>query len=308
MEIGKDVDFAAYFTPKGTAGPGDRVQSFSVKSIDGESRVITALASSGAIDRDGEIVEPAALKKVMPDYMKNPVILASHTHRLSDGRAPVIGKVVAYRFDRKGLWIDVEFAPTELGQEYFRLYQGRYMRGFSIGFMGLKTDRRNVGGRSVLVHTEIAELYEISACAIPCNPEALSKSKTFIQRKKIDREKERIYNDTDAYTDLIIKAERLEGEHGDMFGNIPPDSEVWKQFSPAEMELLKELEAAAADFAAAMDCEWDYDDEDFTGDANAGSPDDWDEDDRKALREDPAAYFDDFKPGDGQEPDYANYF
>lgn len=307
MEIGTEVDFTGYFTPKETAGPGHAVQSFSVKSIDTEKRQITAVASSEIIDRDGEIVSLAALKAAVKDYMRNPVILAGHSHRLGDGRSPVVGSVVSYAFKGKDFLITVEFADTALGLEYWSLYKNKHQRAFSIGFRVLDSKAENRDGKHVRVITAI-ELYEISAVAIPANPAALSKSKSFVQRKQIEREKKRILNDTDAYTDLIMKAERLEDEHGDVFGNIPADSAVWKQFSPAEMELLKELEAAAVDFAKAT---WDgggFDDEDDAGEANAGLPDDWDEDYDKALSGDPAACFDEFETGGGDETDYTNYF
>jgi len=250
MRIDREVDFTQFVMPKSAAGTAEikEFQPFLVKSIDKESRVISALASSGAIDRDNEIVEPAALKKVMPGYMRNPIILASHTHRLDDGRSPVIGKVVDYRFDKKGLWIDVEFAPTSLGEEYFQLYKNKFMRGFSIGFGTLKTDRRNIDGRSVLVHTELRELYEISACAIPCNPEALSKARSFVQQKKLEREKQKILNDDDTFCDLLERFEELSYEYIDPFGNIPADSRLWEKFTQAEMVVLKDFEESCKGF------------------------------------------------------------
>lgn len=300
------MDFTEFFTPKTGKTPGadDRFQAFSVKSIDTEKRQITAVASSEIIDRDGEIVTLAALKVAVKSYMQNPVILAGHSHRLDDGRSPVVGSVVAYKFQGKDFIITVEFADTQLGNEYWNLYKNKHQRAFSIGFRVLNHNVDVRDGKRVNVITDI-ELYEISCVAIPANPAALSKAKSFIQRKRIDREKQRIF-DTDAYVDLVMRFEKLEYEHGDLLENIPADADVWKQFSAAEIELLKELEQAADDFGAAtMNPEF-WADEDFDGDEIEGESDTLDEDYAKAITGDSGAFYDEIESGCVDEPDYAN--
>ena len=233
MRTNTDVDFTQFVTPKaiGQSGSGadNRFQAFSVKSIDTEKRQITAVASSEIIDRDGEIVLISAIKKAVKGYMKNPVILAGHSHRLSDGRSPVVGSVVAYKFQGKDFIITVQFADTELGREYWELYKNKHQRAFSMGFRVRNSKMETRDGRNIRIITEI-ELYEISAVAVPANPAALSKSKSFVQQKKIEAEKLRILNDDEAYIKLL-------DEKGDDYnaGNF-------ENLSEAEIALFKDLD------------------------------------------------------------------
>jgi HK97 family phage prohead protease len=138
-------------------------------------RRITAAVSSEAIDRDGEIITAAAMKAAFPVFMKNPVILASHQHKLPDGESSVIGKVASWSQKGKETVCVIEFADTPLGLRYWTLYKGKYQQAFFIGFRSIRTERRTIDGKSVTVHVDI-ELYEISAVAVPSNPEALSKA------------------------------------------------------------------------------------------------------------------------------------
>jgi len=201
-----DVNFSDYVMPGGGGkdAAGCREKSvFSVKSINVEQRRIEAVASREMVDRDGEIVSLSAMRAAIKEYMKNPVILSGHSHRLGDGRSPVVGKVVDYRFQGKDLLITVEFADTDLGLEYWKLYRDKYQRAFSIGFRGLQTREENIDGKRVRVFTDI-ELLEISCVAVPANPAALSKGKmTFAQRKAAAREKQRILDDVDALCRLF---------------------------------------------------------------------------------------------------------
>lgn len=167
----------------------EKVFSSGPEKASGERRIIAAV-SDEVIDRDGDIVTAEAMRAAMPGFMRNPVILAAHTHRLADGRSPVVGHVVKWWAEGSKTVCEIEFADTDLGRDYFALYSGKIQRAFSIGFRPLKQERRVIDGKSVNVITEI-ELFEISAVAVPSNPEALSKShsakKDFVESKKRER-------------------------------------------------------------------------------------------------------------------------
>jgi HK97 family phage prohead protease len=150
-----------------------------IKAIDVEKRQITALVSTGGIDRDNEIILPDAFRENLPVYMKNPVVLAGHQHRLQDGKSPVVGAVVKAWIDGSGLWVIIEFAKTALGEEYWILYRDKKQRAFSVGFIPIEHRFEDRNGKQVLIHTKV-ELLEISCVAVPSNREALSRSK---QRK-----------------------------------------------------------------------------------------------------------------------------
>ena len=277
------------------------LRAFSVKSVDEEKRQITAVASSEIVDRDGEIVSLAALKKAVKKYLRNPVILAGHSHRLGDGRSPVIGKVVSHVFKGRDFIITVEFAKTSLADEYWHLYRDKFQRAFSIGFRGLEYEDESRDGRRVRVFKSI-ELFEISCVTVPANPAALSKAKAFGQRKKIAREKQRIMNDDEAYYELLDRLEEIENECEKVFGEIPSNSDVWNQFTPAEIEILKELDLADLEFTEAID-------DDSLWDGTDDLSDDETEDYLKSLTGDSDAtdneldFLGNFGP-DGSEPDY----
>ena len=143
-----------------------------------EDGSLDAVASTGAVDRDNEIIEPSAWLGSLDRFRTNPVILAGHQHRLSGGSSPVIGSAPEIRIEGGELVFRMRFAGTTLGQEYKQLYSEKHMRAFSVGFLPKKADWRDdkAKGRKILVHTEV-ELLEISAVPVPANPEALARAR-----------------------------------------------------------------------------------------------------------------------------------
>ena len=195
-----DVDFASFVkgVTKGDdtylqnlmkAGPDFREsQALFVKSIDLNKRQITCLASTGDVDRDNEIIEPDAYRELLPIYMRNPVVITSHQHRLQTGSSSVIGGVVKAWIDQQGLWVIIEFVKgTNLGEEYWLLYSQKKQRALSVGFIPKESEYEERDGKRILVHTKV-ELLEISCVPVGCNREALSRSKQrkvdFVSEKK----------------------------------------------------------------------------------------------------------------------------
>ena len=164
-----------------------RTLDFFTKTADNKTRRITATISSGQIDRDQEIISPSAIENAWPGFMRNPVLLAAHQHRLSAGTSPVIGRVIKGWRSGNEFIAEFEFAETSLANEYANLYLKKIQRAFSIGFIPKVSDVRIIDGERIRVHTVI-ELLEISAVAVPSNRDALSKSgakkQAFIEQKK----------------------------------------------------------------------------------------------------------------------------
>jgi len=150
-------------------------------AINEDERRIRFVISSDKIDRDNEKVEVSAVAAAIPAFSKNPVALACHQHRLQSGKSSVIGNWDTDSFKAKSHTseMDLIFADTELGREYFKLYKDKHMRAVSLGFRALewKEERNEKIGRYI-IFTKI-ELYEISGCAVGANREALSKVKGF---------------------------------------------------------------------------------------------------------------------------------
>jgi HK97 family phage prohead protease len=149
-------------------------------AINEETRTIRFIISSGSLDRDCEVVEPDAVESAIKDFSKNPVCLACHQHRLSDGMPPVVGSwdTESFKISGKRCEMDLRFAKTTLAEEYWLLYKDKHMRAVSIGFRCLDGHEVVENGKRSYIITKI-ELYEISCVPVGANRDALSKLKSF---------------------------------------------------------------------------------------------------------------------------------
>lgn len=219
-------------------------QGLFVKSIDQERRQIAALASTSNPDRDGDIILPTAFKKWLPTYMKNPVILATHHHRLGDGKSPVVGKCVTAKIDEAGLHIVVEFAGTEAAEDYWQLYKGKFQRAFSVGFIPHASEDRKIDGKVVRVFTEV-ELLEISCVPVPSNREALSKSakrnREFVAGKRERGDQRQVEREANEIIDEAIKGIELWEQ--------TPESKRSEVFTAVDIEYYSAMDKEAQAFA-----------------------------------------------------------
>lgn len=169
------------------ARPSDAVAM--VRSLDSSAHTLTAVVSTKQVDRYGSIILPSAFSGTMDLYMLNPVILWSH-----NPSAPPIGRAVDYRITDEGLELEIEFAVNEnpMAAQVWRLYEGGYLKGFSVGgymrgYVGswsseeLKATLPQYAQDALKAGTcdfviTLMELLEVSACAIPANPGALKKA------------------------------------------------------------------------------------------------------------------------------------
>jgi len=140
------------------------------RNVDEAARTVSFVVSTGAEDRDGDVVDPNGWS--LDRYRKNPIVLWAHDYRLPPvAKAPDISvtdgalRAVA-QFPDEG---DYEFADT-----VFRLYAGGYLSAVSAGFRPLEQEKRTDHGNLV----RSAELWEFSAVPVPSNPEALVQAKS----------------------------------------------------------------------------------------------------------------------------------
>ena len=148
-------------------------------AIDQEKHAIRFVISTDQVDRDRESVEVNAIANAIKAFADNPVALACHQHRLSDGTPPVVGSWDTETFTAKKHHSEMvlNFAvDTRLGEQYWLLYSQRHMRAVSIGFRILDLKEEVTGGKRIYIITKI-ELYEISCVAVGANPKALAKAK-----------------------------------------------------------------------------------------------------------------------------------
>ena len=147
---------------------------FEIKEIDEEERSFLAVASTEDIDRDNDRIMAAGWD--LGNFLKNPVVPWAHRY----GEPPVArasevfiqdGKLMFRpKFPTKG---EYEFADT-----VWKLYRGGFLRSFSVGFMPKRYEivEREKGRRGYDYLEQ--ELWEISACTVPSNPNALVAAKT----------------------------------------------------------------------------------------------------------------------------------
>lgn len=137
--------------------------------INEDSRVVEAIASTAAVDRQGDTIDQSGWE--LTNFKENPVILWAHDY----SQAP-IAKATEIKLDAdNNLVFKAEFPEEGISSHadmIWQLHKGGFMRAWSVGFIP-KTAKGN--------EIQTMELLEISSVPVPANPEALSyiKSKGF---------------------------------------------------------------------------------------------------------------------------------
>lgn len=140
------------------------------KSVDAGKRSVEATFSSEAVDRQGDIIDQASWK--LDAYRRNPVVLFAHDHT-----AP-IGRTEDLQISGGKLEGTIVFASTPRGDEVLQLFKEKALRAFSVGFrVGRITEEQTAAGVTVSRLLD-CELWEISAVAVPANPDAVAKCKS----------------------------------------------------------------------------------------------------------------------------------
>lgn len=136
------------------------------KTADDGRRLYTFLATSATRDRQNEIVTVDGWE--LDNYRRNPVILDSHDQGSIEA---IIGRAIEVRETEAGIEADIVWAGTPRGQLAQALADDGILRAVSVGFRPLDvTVPRDM--REPVQHTR-KELWEISAVAVPANPDAL---------------------------------------------------------------------------------------------------------------------------------------
>lgn len=137
-----------------------------IKKSNDEAGTLTirGMANTTAKDRAGDVIPRSAWEgeKAMPNYIKNPIILAFHNH------SKPIGKMTAYTISDEGLEIEAEISKA--AGDIYGLIEDGVLRTFSVGFRCLDADYDSNTG--VFLIKEL-ELYEISVVSVPCNQDSV---------------------------------------------------------------------------------------------------------------------------------------
>ena len=140
---------------------------------DTAERSVTAIISTGAIDRDSEILVPRGAD--FNQYLKNPVVLWAH-----DYWSQPIGRAMWIKRQGNSIIAKMQFADTQEAEDVYQLFKGGFLSAFSVGFRVLDSREPTVDdikkypewkdARRVFVKWE---LLEFSVVPVPANPEAL---------------------------------------------------------------------------------------------------------------------------------------
>jgi HK97 family phage prohead protease len=136
---------------------GDRVVDYQNVQVKGY------LSTFGNTDRDGDVVQPGAFSETIPNFMRNPVILADHRNSVREQ----VGSFNVVREDAKGLYVEgvLSNADTELCKQVRSLVAEGHLKTMSMGGIFYYDQ----DGRTIF---KVA-LFEGSLTPVPANPEAI---------------------------------------------------------------------------------------------------------------------------------------
>ncbi|NRO99508.1 hypothetical protein GWC77_26920 [Paraburkholderia sp. NMBU_R16] len=121
-----------------------------------EARIISGMATTNAVDRSGDVIDPLGAK------FKTPFpLLLQHDH------STPIGTVTRVQRMSHGLLATAELVPPGVSEEADKawgLIQAGALRGLSIGFRPLELSEGKTG-----INYDASEIYELSVVTVPCN-------------------------------------------------------------------------------------------------------------------------------------------
>ena len=145
------------------------------KAIDIERRSVDFVISTGAVDRDGDTIDPQGFQ--LDSFRQNPVVLFAH-----DSRQPPIAKAESIQVDGQALRSQAVFASRDtfpFADTVFRLLADGFLNAASVGFIPRQFSFNDDDTRGLLAMdiTE-ADLMEFSVVPVPSNPEALVQARS----------------------------------------------------------------------------------------------------------------------------------
>lgn len=158
------------------ADPKSKFYDSELKAVDDDEGTFTATITTGAVDRDHEIIIAKGVS--FENFLKVPVVMFGHDHH-----GLPIGKALWVKSARGGKIIaKVKVAPTEFAQEVFELIKGGFLSAVSIGFRPIGDKNGPPTEKEIAKNPDMAgarwvyresDLLEFSVVNVPANPEAL---------------------------------------------------------------------------------------------------------------------------------------
>jgi HK97 family phage prohead protease len=140
--------------------------AITIKSVSEDAREITGIASTPALDRVKDVVEPMGLS-----FAQDAPLLLNHDHSQPVGTVQ-FGAPTAkgLPFVAKIAKVDEEGVVKQRTDEAWHSVKSGLIKGVSIGFIPSEYEAL---GKDMGVRFTKADVHELSLVAIPCNPEAV---------------------------------------------------------------------------------------------------------------------------------------
>lgn len=134
-------------------------------SEDNGDIIIRGYANTIAKDRAGDVIPAETWKtsNALFNYMKNPILLAFHDHKLP------IGEVTELNITENGLEVVARVVKSAPANVYGLIKDG-ILKAFSVGFRILDADYEHEKGIFLI---KDLELLELSVVSVPCNQDSI---------------------------------------------------------------------------------------------------------------------------------------
>lgn len=134
-------------------------------SEDSGDIIIRGYANTITKDRAGDVIPAETWKtsNALTNYMKNPILLAFHDHKLP------IGEVTELNITSEGLEVVARVVKSAPANVYGLIKDG-ILKAFSVGFRILDADYEHEKGIFLI---KDLELLELSVVSVPCNQDSI---------------------------------------------------------------------------------------------------------------------------------------
>lgn len=203
--------------------------------------IIRGFANTTSIDRAGDVIPRSAWEgeKAMPNYLKNPIILAYHDHKQP------IGKMTSYTISDEGLQIECEISKAA-GNVYDLIKDGT-LKTFSVGFRCLEADYDQ---ETDVFLIKALELHEVSVVSVPCNQDSTFEVSKSLNSEQYVNFKKQVLSDNSS--DTRKKEQELANSLELNKDNNMPQPDITKTLEAlvAKMSGLENSQKAADEKAA----------------------------------------------------------
>ena len=141
-----------------------------LSEIDDADRSFLAVASTESVDRDGDTIRADGWD--LSNFLRNPVVPWAH-----DYRSPPVARATEVRVEGGRLIFRPKFPTADeypFADTVWKLYRGGFLNAFSVGFSPIRFEIEDRGERGMGRNYLEQELWEISACVVPSNPDAVA--------------------------------------------------------------------------------------------------------------------------------------